>query len=835
MQVVVSEKPSVARDIARVLGARGRGQGVIRGEGVAITWCHGHMAELQEPVHYNPDWRGWSLSSLPMLPEAFELKLRADAADQFAVLKELLCDPKTEEVVNACDAGREGELIFRYVYELAGCTAPVKRLWISSLTDEAIREGWAALRPGADFDRLADAARCRSQADWLVGLNSTRALTCRAREAGGSGLLSVGRVQTPTLAMIVERDHEIEHFVPEDFWQVKARFREANAESPASADTPAGPGESPGGAPTGEAGAEQARPIEWESIFFRPKVREPRQEGKGKGKGEGQPKEVPQAERLSTEAAATLVRAATEGGVGRVEKAERRRTRERPPLLYDLTSLQRRANQRYGLSAQDTLDLAQALYEQHKLLTYPRTDAKHLTPDQESTLPDILKGLAPIGVYAPFVQDLLSRQPIKPGSRVINAAEVGDHHAIIPTGKTPGSGLSTDEKRIFDLVVRRFLAALSADALFDVTRLVVAVDPGDAELPDGVEAPLRYRARGRVCRQEGWRAVDPPKKSKEVELPGVEVDDVVAPIRTRVAKGQTRPPRPHNDATLLRAMETAGKVLDDNLLARALRGKGLGTPATRAGILQVLLHRSYIERNGRDLRATDKGQALINAVPVDALKSAELTGEWEGKLSDLAEGGGPGTDAFMKEVEAYVIEVVEAIRAADPPEVDPEDIEPELGKCPACGKPVRQRGRIWTCDTGRDCSFVVFAEMSKRTISGRMVKQLLTEGRSQAVKGFRSKAGKDFTAGLVWDEAKQRVGFWFPDRARDEDPGPPPGPPGPPQGAQAPPPSSSGSLDALPPVAEGDPCPSCGQGRVIRGRHALGCSRWREGCTFRTG
>lgn len=771
MRVVVAEKPSVARDLARVLGAGTRRDGYLEGGGLAITWCFGHMAELREPAHYDPAWKRWSLASLPMIPEAFEVQVRSGARDQFQVLERLL--RSAEDVVNACDAGREGELIFRWVYELAGARAPVQRLWVSSLTDEAIRDGWKRLRPGRDYDRLGDAARSRSEADWLVGLNATRALTCRARDAGGGELLSVGRVQTPTLAMIVERDRAIEAFVPEAFWQVKVDFE---------ADVP------------GEA-------RRFAATWFRPEVKE------GRPGPEGD--EVSHAERLPDAATAEAILAATLHRQGRVVTADRRRTTEKPPLLYDLTSLQRRANQRYGLSADRTLQIAQALYEKHKLITYPRTDARFLTPDQVAGLPDIVRGLLPIPPYAPHAQAVLAA-PIQPGKRVVNADEVGDHHAILPTGRTPNArGLDADEKRIFDLVARRFLAALSPDALFDVSKLVVHVEPG-GPLPEGVAAPLAYRASGRVCRQEGWRAVDPPKKRKEVDLPPVEVDDAVDAVDGKAPEGATRPPSPHNDASLLKGMETAGKQLDDKELARAMRGSGLGTPATRAAILNVLVQRDYVVRKGKELRATPKGFALIDAVPIDALKSPELTGRWEGRLSDVADGKG-ARDAFMTDVRAWVREMVDALATAPlaAAAVRPRDDAKPLGDCPACGKPVRQRGPVYSCDSGRSCPFVVFQTMAKRKISARMVKQLLTDGRTDTVKGFKSRAGKAFEAGLQWSAEEQKVRFWFDDSDR---------------------PTATAPRPAGPRV--GDACPQCSQGRIIMGRERMGCSRWREGCRW---
>jgi len=778
MRLVVAEKPSVARDLAKVLGVRARGEGCLRGDDLVITWCVGHLVELEEPAHYDEAWKRWRLDALPMLPERFELRARKGARDQWRVVRALLRDGRFDDVVNACDAGREGELIFRYAYDLAGSTLPVLRLWLSSLTDVAIRKGWSALRPGARLDALGDAARCRSEADWLVGLNATRALTCLARRAGPTEVLSIGRVQTPTLAMIVARDREIEAFVPETFWRVTGTF----------------------------AVEREGRP-EWSAGWFQDRGEAERKEDE----------DAPRAERLLDQTHAEAVAAAARGRPGTVEHAERKDVRQPPPLLYDLTALQRRANQRYGFDAARTLDLAQALYEKHKLISYPRTDARFLTPDQVPELPEIVEGVGKVPVYAPFAQAIL-KAPIQPGKRVVDASEVGDHHAIIPTGRVPSSQrLSAGEKRVFDLVARRFLAALSPDAVLAKTALVVAVDPGDAPLPEGITAPLCFRARGRAVIEEGWRAVDPPPRRKDTLLPRVEAGETATAEEVEVVEGRTRPPRPHNDASLLKAMETAGKDLDDAQLKRAMRSAGLGTPATRAAILQTLKHRGYIERKGRELRATERGCAVIDALPVEELKSPELTGRWEARLSAVADGK-EARAAFMADVAAYTGTVVEAIAAAEPPPVAVVQPEPSevLGECPVCGKPVTEQRAVYTCVTGRACAFVVFKKMSGRTISARMVKALLRDGRTKAVKGFRSKKkGKAFSAGLLLREDGS-VGFWFPDREGSE--------------------RSSGSAPpASPPTPAtpvGQPCPRCGQGHLIAGRTAWGCDRWREGCRF---
>ncbi|MCK6504360.1 DNA topoisomerase 3 [Myxococcota bacterium] len=797
MRIVITEKPSVARDLARVLGVRGKAEGWLEGDGLRIGWCFGHMAELEDPAHYDPAWKAWDPALLPMLPERFALRVREGAQDQVKVLKRLLSDRAVTEVINACDAGREGELIFRYLLEVVGCHKPVRRLWVSSLTDEAIHRAWGAMEAGARYDALADAARCRAEADWLVGLNATRAMTCLARGDAGQGtLMSVGRVQTPTLAMIVARDQEIAAFVPEDFWQVRARF-DAGVPLLATFHRPRPPGQD-------EAPEDDA-------------PRSPEEEERQGG--------PPPGTRLPTEAAAQAVLSATLGRQGRVAHDQRKRTRERPPQLYDLTALQRRANQRYGLSAARTLEVAQSLYEQHKLITYPRTDARHLTPDQVPELPGIIEGVGRLPVYAPFARALLEAGPIRPGKRVVDAAEVGDHHAILPTGRTPDPGrLSADEKRVYDLVARRLLAALSPDAVFDVAAIELHVDPDPAvALPEGVGAPLVYRARGRICVEPGWQAVDPPGRRSEVDLPPVGEGALLPVLDGQLHPGRTRPPPPHDDASILKAMDTAGRDLDDEALRRAMRQSGLGTPATRAAILATLEKREYVTRQGKHLRATDKGVALVAAVPVDELKSAELTGRWEARLSAIAEGR-QDRDRFMSDVRVRTGEIVSAILAAPRPAVAAQADEREiLGACPVCGSPVREGRGAWTCEKGRACTFVIFKKIAKREVSRRTAKLVLGGGTTPVMKGFKSKAGKDFEAALKLDE-QGRLTFHFPSREA-------PAAPATPAPAAPAPPAAPDPLGVPDPT--GLPCPSCGQGTIIRGHHGWGCDRWRQGCAWR--
>jgi DNA topoisomerase-3 len=583
MQLIVAEKPSVARDIARVLGVRGGGRAFIAGENRVITWCVGHLVELDEPAAYDARWKAWRLDTLPMIPERFRLRPVQSSRDQCKAVRELLGDRRFTEVVNACDAGREGELIFRYVYELAGSRLPIRRLWISSMTDEAIRAGFAGLRPGAQYDALADAARCRSEADWLVGLNATRAVTVRHRTGPDSTLYSIGRVQTPTLAIVVEREKAIRAFVPRDYWECKGKFGKPGSEIITATWT------------RGKATRLGKRELV-EAILERDR-----------------------AQARATDPDGPLV-----------ERVEQKKTREPPPLLFDLTSLQRTANRRFGLSASRTLEIAQALYETHKLLTYPRTDSRHLSSDLAAELPKIFRGVGQIEEYAGFVAPLLEKPPPK-SKRVFDDSKVQDHHAIIPTGKTARGALGRDEERVFDLVVRRFLGAFYPDAEFANTELSVRVGPaGPGDGPDDREAlldqlpppPDRYLARGRVRLVAGWQEVagfgdDAGKDGKdelEQTLPPVKEGDRLDGTFEAVAR-QTKPPPRHSEATLLSAMETAGRAIEDEALRQAMKDCGLGTPATRAATIETLLKRKFVAREGKMLVPTEPGHGPARRPP----------------------------------------------------------------------------------------------------------------------------------------------------------------------------------------------------------------------------
>jgi DNA topoisomerase-3 len=593
---VVAEKPAVARDIAQVLGARAREEGCLRGEGYVVTWAIGHLVGLAEPHELDPRWKAWRLADLPMLPDDWRLVVSESTRDQFANVNRVLHDPQVTGVICATDAGREGELIFRYIYEAARCKKPVRRLWISSLTPEAIAKGFRDLREGREYDALARAARARSRADWLVGMNLSRAYSVVHDE-----VFSVGRVQTPTLAMLVAREHEIRSFVPEDYFEVVATFRPVGRDEP------------------------------FPGTWFR-------------GDARRLPKDGEEAARI-----ASRVR----GGEARVESVEREVKHLAPPFLYDLTELQRHANRLYGMSAQRTLDVAQKLYERRKLLSYPRTDSRRLTHAIAETLPAVVAAVA--DRYAGRIAPGTGERPL--GPRFIDDGRVADHHAIIPTTVRAPADLDGDEQRIYDLVCRRLLSAWHEDHVYAVTKVVTRVTSSEVD---------RFASSGTSIERIGWKVLDVGEgKSNAPGLPGgLQAEDGLDVVDAKAVAKQTRPPPRLTDATLLTAMETAGRAVPEKDLADAMRECGLGTPATRAAILELLLKREYAERDGKSLKATDKGIALIEVVHAN-VKSPAMTGDWEAKLARIERGTGD-FDAFMSGIERYVGEVVASVKAARP-------------------------------------------------------------------------------------------------------------------------------------------------------------------------
>jgi|CXWL01.1.fsa_nt_gi DNA topoisomerase-3 len=618
---VVAEKPAVGRDIASVLGARQRGDGCLQGRGYIVTWAIGHLVTLAEPHEIQPEWRRWQRAQLPMLPADWPLVVSESTRDQFEAVRRVLANPQVERVVCATDAGREGELIFRYIYQAAGCHKPTSRLWISSLTPDAIRQGFASLRDGHDLDPLADAARGRSQADWLVGMNLSRAYTLALGEGLARGeALSVGRVQTPTLALLVERELAIGRFVPEAYVEVVASFERASGET-------------------------------YRGTWFRGE----RPDAKSK-------RLLP---RLQTDTAAPdspgQIAARARSGHAEVESVRAEPGRTPPPQLYDLTELQRHANRLYGFAASKTLQLAQTLYEQHKLISYPRTDSRHLSSSVAATLGDVVRA-----IERPYQALLAPGTATRPLSkRYVDDAQVTDHHAIIPTPvAADGLALAADAQRIYDLICRRLLSAWHADHLFSVTNVITAI------ANDGVRD--RYHSSGTTIDQVGWKVLEisrpapargdgEGKAEDEVQdlPPGLVAAESVTVTAAEAVAKQTRPPRRFTEAALLTAMETAGRTLDDRELSAAMQDHGLGTAATRAEIIETLLRRGYVERQGKSLVATERGIRLIEVVHPQ-VKSPAMTGEWEAQLGQIHRGQAD-LAGFMRRIEAYVREVVASI------------------------------------------------------------------------------------------------------------------------------------------------------------------------------
>lgn len=668
MKVCIAEKPSVARSIAAVLGANEAHDGYMEGNGYRVTWTFGHLCELKEPTEYATRWRRWSLVHLPIVPERFGIKLKEDNGikHQFDVICRLVSE--ADEVINCGDAGQEGELIQRWVLQLAGCKAPIRRLWLSSMTEEAIREGFDHLHDSAEYERLYYAGMTRAIGDWLLGINATRLYTLKYRSGDSRRLLSVGRVQTPTLALIVERAEEIEHFVPEPYWEIKTIYRETTFATT-----------------TG---------------------------------------------RYSTVDKAQKILDKITGKPFSVTKVTKKKGKETPPHLFDLTSLQIEANKKLGLSADETLRTIQALYER-KLVTYPRVDTTYITEDVFAKCPEILNNLYQ---HHRMLSDLISplgHKKLRKLKSVVDNSKVTDHHAIIPTGEV-GVLTTNEERQIFDLIARRFIAAFYPDMQYEQTTVQGAVEG------------VRFRANGRVIADQGWQTVVKPdgdKESGDEEQPtGIMpafVEGEQGPHKPELQEKQTRPPRAYTEATLLRAMETAGKLVESEEMKEALKQNGIGRPSTRAAIIETLLSRGYIRKQRKALLPTPLGRELIHIIRDDMLKSVELTGQWERKLRQI-ESGEYDARQFISDLTQKVTRMVtEVIR-------DPRTMS-------------------------------ALIEEEKSSPSGEKAKKKNRQRRSS------SKSDK-------------------PD-------------------------------DNIP--HEGGLCPKCHKGHLLRGRTALGCSRYAEGCDYR--
>jgi DNA topoisomerase-3 len=737
--LVIAEKPSVARDLVDVLpGSFENNDSYYESDDTIVTFAVGHLVELINPEDYDDRFKRWRMADLPIVPEEFKLRARDKKSEkQLKVIHKLLKREDVERIVNACDAGREGELIFAYIYETSGVDKPVERLWISSLTKQAIREGFEQLRPGEQLRRLEAAARSRSEADWLVGMNATRAATIRGRAWVG-GVVSLGRVQTPTLALIVKREREIQAFVPEPYWLVHAQFGPE-----ASLAMPLGGGGGPAAAPVPN----------YEGLWF-----------------EGDETRLKEAKR------AEAIVAKVSGADGVVESVERKEQSERAPLLYDLTSLQRDANRRFGFSARRTLQAAQSLYEDKKAITYPRTSSRWLSGDLVAQLKPTAATLAPIGEYAAAAQYVLGLKQL-PLGRVVNDSKVDDHHAIIPTDVEHDlDRFSPDERRVFDLVARRFLAVFHPPARYARTTVVTLVEEE------------RFRTRGKVTLEAGWRGVyglesDEDRKARQdedagdesAELPELQQGQRVKCSVAEVEAKETRPPPRYTEATLLSAMETAGKLVDDEELREAMKERGLGTPATRAETIETLIRREYIERVAKDLQPTPKGLQVITMLEEHPLTSPELTGDWEKRLTDI-EHGGDDRKAFIDDIAEFTRATVEKIAALDKEKLRPERVE--LGPCPRCGAEtgeiIKENSKAYGCTSWKSreepgCGFVIWKRVAGRTLTPEIARQLLEEGKTkEVISGFRSRAGKPFRARLVLN-GEGKVEFDFPARTQTKE------------------------------------------------------------------
>ncbi len=592
--LVVAEKPSVGRDIARVLGCGGKGDGFLFSDTYIVSWAIGHLVTLSEPEDYDPSLKKWRFDTLPIIPRSIKLKPIENTKKQLGVLKKLMNAKETDSIVCATDSGREGELIFRYIYDIVSCGKPFKRLWISSMTDAAVTDGFKNLKDGSAYDNLYLSAKCRSESDWLVGINSTRAFTLSY-----NALLSVGRVQTPTLAVLVRRQKEINEFVPKDYFEVKAFFE-------------------------GYSGV-------WIDDENETKI----------------------FDRAKADAIAEKVNP----GTGVVEKVEKEDKKVPPGLLYDLTELQRDCNKKFGLSAQNTLSIAQDLYEKRKLITYPRTDSKYLSSDMVPGLSALLKRLGGVERYADYASYVMALPKLPITKRIVDNSKITDHHAIIPTDVSINTrSLSTDEFKVYDLIVRRFLAAFYPNYIYSVTRLITNV------------ADERFLSKGTTVKKLGWMELyasepDDNNDDKEEMLPDLKPDDKVTVLDAKVLQKKTQPPKTYTEGTLLSAMENAGRFVEDEDLKEQLKESGLGTPATRAAIIERLLTVGYIERKGKSIIPTEKGMKLIEVVP-EELKSPETTGRWEKGLASISKGN-MKVERFMQSIERYVHYIVAASQKRD--------------------------------------------------------------------------------------------------------------------------------------------------------------------------
>ena len=683
-KLIIAEKPSVAADIARALGGFTRTGDYFESAQYVLSSAVGHLLELAVPEKYDVKKGKWSFARLPLIPPHFDLSPIDRSKERLNLLLRLIKRKDVAGFINACDAGREGELIFRYLVQHARAAKPIERLWLQSMTQQAIREGFSRLRPDKELRPLADAAKSRSEADWLVGINGTRAMTAFNSKEGGFYLTTVGRVQTPTLAILVEREDKIRAFTPRDYWEVHARF----------------------GAKAGEYGGR----------WFDPEF-----------KKDDDAERKPERRWSADDAAAIVAACRAKKGVA---TEETKPSTQLSPLLFDLTSLQREANGRFGFPARMTLSLAQALYERHKVLTYPRTDSRALPEDYVPTVKDTLKALGETKAFSTFARQILKQGWAKPNKRIFDNTKISDHFAIIPTLQTP-KHLNEAEQKLYDLVVRRFLAVFYPAAEYLQTTRITRVDQH------------HFKTEGRVLQSPGWLAVYGRAIGEEAQtLAAIEPNEKVPVLEVGEQATQTKPPPRYTEATLLSAMEGAGKLVEDDELRAAMGAKGLGTPATRAATIEGLIREEYVHREGRELVPTPKAFSLLFALHVmtiPELASPELTGEWEHKLK-LIEAGKFSREEFMGHISELVRKVVTIIKEGEIPDVVYATVS---APCPKCGGVVQENYRKFQC---QKCDFSLWKVTSGREWSPEEVAELITKRVIGPVTGFRSRMGKPFAA-----------------------------------------------------------------------------------------
>lgn len=680
--LVIAEKPSVARDIAKVLSCTKRGDGFLYGEKYIVSWAIGHLLTLCEPEDYDPALKRWSIQSLPIIPEEIRLKTIQNTQKQFEILKKSMNSDKVDEIICATDSGREGELIFRYIYQAADCKKPFKRLWISSMTDAAIKKGFANLKEGSEYDNLYQSAKCRSEADWLVGINATRAFTVKY-----DALLTIGRVQTPTLSLLVANKKEIEAFVPVKYWELQATF-----------DT-------------------------YKGTWFHPTTKE---------------------SKIDSQELAKEIQKKIKGKTGVVADIQTEEKKMPHPFLFDLTDLQRECNKKFGFSAQKTLDIAQSLYEKHKLITYPRTDSRYLTQDMAAGVRKVLEKLA--DKYGDLVALPLSQDPLRFTKRVVDESKVSDHHAIIPTGKRSAS-LSADENAVFDLIARRLIAVFYPPYTYAITKVITQCEEES------------FLSKGQTIIDLGWRRVLGKENDEGDLLPPLAVGNENKVTATKVLNKSTKPPAPYTEATLLSAMENAGRFVEDEALKEQLKEAGLGTPATRAAIIERLIKVGYVKRVKKNLIATEKAVKLIAIVPKE-LKSPETTAKWERALSRIAKGD-MDIGRFNDSIKRYVHHITNEAKKAKPSIVFEQENQRKppasksLGKCPLCEGFIMENSKSFYCSNWRrNCKFTIWKnalDSSGITLDSKLMRTLLAEQKVDDIPAVLSSTKQSGTCSLKLD------------------------------------------------------------------------------------